>query len=85
MTKEQILSTVEPRSIKGIIALQSWGEEVGSKGLQFFSEEYFNSGHILDAFTLIPNTHIAPLPTNNSWWAVVLRMWRSLWLKSSFA
>lgn len=32
---------------------QSWGEEVGDKGRQYFDEEYLNSGYITDCFTFV--------------------------------
>ena len=31
---------------------QSWGEGVGDKGIQYFGENYINSGYIYDTFTL---------------------------------
>jgi len=30
---------------------QSWGDSVGDKGIQYFDENYINSGYIYDAFT----------------------------------
>ena len=64
---------------KTIIALQSYGELWGDHGIQYFQEDYFNSGYIIDCFTFIHDDHIKPLPTNVSWMAQLLRYFRSLW------
>ncbi len=39
---------------KQIDFYNSWGEVVGDKGVQHFTEEYINSGYIIDCFTLYP-------------------------------
>ncbi len=39
--------------IKSINMLQSWGEDVGDNGIQHFTEDYIDSGRILDCFTFI--------------------------------
>lgn len=39
--------------IKTLAALQSWGESVGDNGIQYFTEQYIDSGYILDCFTFI--------------------------------
>ena len=62
---------------KAIICLQSWGN-VGDNGVQYLTEDFFNGGGVVDAFTLIPNAQISPLPSNHSWAATVLRWWRAL-------
>lgn len=46
MTKEEILATVEPRSIKTIIFHNSWGNSVGSNGFQILTEDHFTAGCI---------------------------------------
>ena len=50
LTKEQILATVEPATIKLIQFYNSWGA-IGDNGKQYFSNEYINSGFIYDCFT----------------------------------
>jgi hypothetical protein len=51
LTKEQILATVEPATVKLIQFYNSWGA-IGDNGKQYFSEEYINSGFIYDCFTV---------------------------------
>lgn len=63
---------------KYIIAVQSEGPTWGDNGIQYISEDYFTSGYVKDIFTLIYDTHIAPLPTNTSWYAMMLLFFRSL-------
>ncbi len=58
---------------KTIIALQSWGENVGDKGIQYFTEEYLNSGYIVDCFTFIYDSKISASISNTSIWATVNR------------
>jgi hypothetical protein len=41
---------------KGIWAKQSWGTGAGLNGWQFLNEDYFASGHILDAMGLLYNS-----------------------------
>ena len=46
MTKEEILNKEEPRSIKLIGCLNSWGSSIGEKtnpGWQWISEDYFTA------------------------------------------
>lgn len=59
-TKAEILATVEPRSIKLLGILNSWGENVGVKGWQFLQEDYFTSGHVQQAYAHIYN--LTPIP-----------------------
>lgn len=40
-------------SIKGIEALQSWGKNIGLNGIQTFTDNYINSGYIVDCFTFV--------------------------------
>lgn len=42
-TKTEILTTVEPRSVKIIGILNSWGPDVGAKGWQFLPTSYFTA------------------------------------------
>jgi len=51
LTKEQILATVEPATVKLIQFYNSWGA-IGDNGKQYFSENYINSGFIFDCFTI---------------------------------
>ena len=64
---------------KTIIALQSMGEGYGEKGIQYFQEDYFDSGYIVDAFTLIYDKNLVPDPNNHSFWSEVLRIFRKHW------
>ncbi len=41
---------------KSIPFYQSWGTSVGLEGIQYFGEEYINSGFIYDAFTFVKHT-----------------------------
>lgn len=38
---------------KKVLFYQSWGENVGQNGMQYFDETYINSGYIYDAFTFV--------------------------------
>ncbi len=62
---------------KMILALNSWGPAVGIGGVQYFGEDYFNSGFILDCFTLIYDTHISPIESSNTIWAAIARWFKS--------
>jgi len=55
-TKEQVLATVEPRTEKLIIFNNSWGDQIGCSGQQALTEDYINSGYIIDAFTFRPKS-----------------------------
>lgn len=61
---------------KYIVAMQSEGPTWGDNGIQYISEEYFNSGHIVDAFTFIYDTQLVPTADNHSVWAELLRWFR---------
>lgn len=50
--------------VKTLDFLQSWGNTVGLLGHQFFTEDYINSGHILDVTALVPDNQ--PIPTGVS-------------------
>lgn len=43
-------------TVKQLPFYQSWGEGVGDKGIQYFTETYINSGFIYDAFTFVKHT-----------------------------
>lgn len=58
---------------KYIIAMQSEGPSWGENGIQYISEDYFNSGHVVDVFTLISDDRLSPLESNHSLWA---ELWR---------
>lgn len=64
---------------KTIIALQSMGEGYGDKGVQNFQDNYFDSGHIVDAFTFVFGKYLVPNPDNKTFWADVLRWFRKQW------
>lgn len=66
---------------KTIIALQSMGEEYGDHGIQYFTEDYFNSGYIADAFTFIYGKNINPDINNTSFFANVIRWFRTFYWK----
>ncbi len=62
---------------KTIIALQSMGEMYGDKGIQYFQEDYFKSGSIVDAFTLVYGEYL--VPDKNTFWGQVIRWFRRRW------
>lgn len=66
MTKEQILATVEPRTVKIILFKNSWGEQVGDGGTQALSEAYFTSGNILGGMVYY-NTTVNPVYSPSAW------------------
>jgi hypothetical protein len=61
-----------------LIAFQSWGTEVGSRGLQAFDETYINSGHILDCFAFVPDGKIEALPVTMAPWTSLLAWFHKL-------
>jgi hypothetical protein len=60
MTKEEILASNEPRTVKLIEILNSWGDKIGEGGHQWLSQEYFPSG-IFQVWTHVFNP--SPVPT----------------------
>lgn len=66
---------------KYIIALQSQGSSWGDNGIQYFGEDYFNSGNIVDCFTFIYDTQLVPDSGNFSVWASITR-WFEIYFKS---
>lgn len=65
--------------VKTLVFYNSWGNQIGVGGIQFFTEEYINSGHILDCFSFAYDKNVSPLPSNTSIWADVARYFRRLW------
>lgn len=63
---------------KYIIAMQSEGPSWGDNGIQYISEDYFQSGFVIDAFTLIYNANLVPKADNHDLWAELLRWWKIL-------
>ncbi len=70
---------------KTIIALQSMGTSVGDNGIQYFTEDYFNSGHIIDCFTFIYDKNLIPPSNyqNMNWsqiaWAEIAKWFKKQW------
>jgi hypothetical protein len=46
-------------SLQVLGAFNSWGAGIGDNGKQYFTEEYVNSGYMLDVFTFVRNTPTA--------------------------
>lgn len=65
---------------KYAIALQSMGTNWGEQGIQYFGEDYFKSGYIIDCFTLIPDYKLKPIPGNNDFWTNLWK-WFMIWKK----
>jgi len=63
---------------KTIISLQSEGEGWGNKGIQMFQSNYFDSGHIVDAFSFLYDPKVIPNSDNQSVWAWLWR-WFMFW------
>lgn len=61
---------------KTLIALNSWGTDVGVGGVQFFTGDYVGSGYVVDAFTMAKDSTLTPLPGNDSVWAALNRWFR---------
>lgn len=61
-------------------ALQSWGEEAGENGRQYFREAYVSPKFILDAFAFIPDSEIVPDDSNVTVWAEIWRWFRRMGL-----
>jgi hypothetical protein len=77
----------QPLGYKRIKSLQSWGIEVGERGIQYFNEAYINSGYVIDVFTFykpvtVPTTETpAQISYWNMFWANV-KSWRIWgWMK----
>jgi hypothetical protein len=64
---------------KTITFLNSWGSDVGVGGLQYLTEEYINSGHVIDCFTLASDRNLVPSADNQSIWANITRWFREQW------
>jgi peptidoglycan hydrolase-like protein with peptidoglycan-binding domain len=53
MTKEEILKSNYPRTVKIIGFKNSWGASCGDNGEQFITEEYFTTGKCFAVVTLV--------------------------------
>jgi hypothetical protein len=67
---------------KYLIALNSWGD-IGDHGVQYFGEEWFTHGNVIDAFTWIHDSQITVpsnvTPDKETTWQAVLRWFRRSW------
>lgn len=66
---------------KYLIVLNSWGN-IGDGGVQYFGEEWFTSGNIIDAFTFIYDTQVQPIPTpvsKQTIWQALALWFRAQW------
>ena len=78
---QHFLCAVGAKLVNGkgcIIVLNSLGTNIGEQGVQYISEDYFNSGHVLNVSAFIPMDLLQPLPENHSIWAEVIRYLKSL-------
>ncbi len=67
-------------SEKKLVALNSWGEQCGNKGEQYFGEEWFRTKGIIDAFTFIHDSQIVPIPTAQpTRWQALALWFRQQW------
>lgn len=55
-------------NVPSLIVLNSWGTSIGDGGVQYFTQDYFNAGGIVDVFTLVPDAQIKPIQSSNSIW-----------------
>ncbi|HEY5140613.1 MAG TPA: hypothetical protein VIJ25_15060, partial [Methylococcales bacterium] len=71
-----------PLGYKRIKVLNSWGVEVGEKGIQYFTADYVNSGYVRDAFTFYKPT---PVPVVQP--TAQIKYWEQFWsnVKAWFA
>jgi hypothetical protein len=58
-TKEEILNTIEPRTVKVISFKNSWGKEVGEDGWQYIYEDY--EPYLFTAWSMVYNTKNKPV------------------------
>lgn len=61
-----------------LMALESEGLSQGIQGIQFFNQNYIDSGYIVDCFTLIPDSQIDSLPEVMSPWNALLVWFKKL-------
>lgn len=61
-----------------IIALESEGIDQGIQGIQYFTENYINSGYIVDCFTFVSDEKIGSLPPNMNPWNALLTWFQSI-------
>jgi hypothetical protein len=67
---------------KYLMALNSWGNQVGNQGQQLFGEEWFTSHNIIDAFTWIHDSVVVPIPTpiaKQTIWQALALWFRQQW------
>lgn len=67
---------------KVIVALQSMGSSWGDNGIQYFTEDYFNSGYIVDVFSFIYDKQLVPASDETIWQAVANWFRRQPWFWS---
>lgn len=61
-----------------LIFLESEGTVQGEAGIQFFHQDYVDSGYIVDCFTFIPDGMIASLPPTMGIWQSLLAWFKSM-------
>lgn len=76
-TKQQILNTIEPRSVKLIGVFNSWGSSTGDSGVQWLSEDYIKQSR--DAMTVY-DTQNDVLNQKNAWYQELLVLLQRLFL-----
>ncbi len=54
--------------VETLIALNSWGTEIGDNGVQYFLSDYVDYGFI-DCFTFVKDSQLQPIKQNNSVWS----------------
>ena len=52
-----------------IAFFQSWGQNVGDNGKQYFGDDYIDSGYIVDCITFVPDKDMSA-PSNSIWRAI---------------
>lgn len=74
-----VVAAGQKNGINQLTALQSWGKSVGNQGEQYFTENYIDSGFIVDAITFISDKKVKPLLTLQDTWANICRYFRLSW------
>ena len=57
-----------------LAVLNSWGPNVGNQGIQYFDENYINSGYVVEVIAFVPDSQLKPIP--NTYPQTV---WQWLW------
>lgn len=78
-------SAVEKNGVDKLGFFQSYGSNCGDQGVQYFTQDYIDSGYIVDCFTFVSDKNVIPVPTNLSLWAAVCDYFRRLWGLSTTA